>query len=110
MRAILDTVATQTQMLAIVLASDDAASFATVDPSTHQAILVCETNAIRWRADGTAPTRSGENIGTLMASGDSLILTGADYNDFLKQFQIINAAAGSNGAIRGAGLTGINKA
>jgi hypothetical protein len=49
-------------------------------------------------------------MGMLMAVGDELKLIGADYQDFLRNFKIINAADGSNGAIRGAGISGIDSA
>jgi hypothetical protein len=100
-------VASQTQQLTITLADDNAAGFSTVQPTTHQAILTCEGNAIRWRADGTSPTAT---VGTRMAAGDTLILMGSDYNDFLKLFKIVNDTAGSNGTISGAGFSGLNMA
>ena len=97
----------QTGILSITLADNDAAGFSSVPVTTTQAFLVAETNAIRWRADGTDPTAS---VGVLMAVGDQLSLTGADYHDFLQNFKIVNAVAGSNGAIQGAALTGLNSA
>jgi hypothetical protein len=100
----------QIQVLSITLADNAASGFSSISTSTHQAILKCETNAIRWRADGTAPTNTGGNMGMLMAVGDELKLIGADYQDFLRNFKIINAADGSNGAIRGAGISGIDSA
>lgn len=45
-----------------------------------------------------------------MAVGDTLILMGSDYNDFLKLFKIVNDTAGSNGTISGAGFSGLNMA
>jgi hypothetical protein len=45
-----------------------------------------------------------------MAAGDELKLMGSDYQDFLRNFKIINAADGSNGTIRGAGFSGLDLA
>ena len=100
----------QTQMLTIALSDDNAAGFSSISNTTHQAILRCETNSIRWRADGTAPTNTGGDTGTLMTAGDELKLMGSDYQDFLRNFKIINAADGSNGTIRGAGFSGLDSA
>ena len=100
----------QTQMLTIALSDDNAAGFSSISNTTHQAILRCETNSIRWRADGTAPTNTGGNTGTLMAAGDELKLMGSDYQDFLRNFKIIYAADGSNGTIRVAGFSGLDLA
>ena len=102
--------ATQVQMQTIILADNDAHGFSSISNTTHQAILRCEDQSIRWRADGTSPTNSGSNRGTLMAAGDELKLMGGDYQDFLRNFMIINAADGSNGTIRGAGFSGLDSA
>jgi hypothetical protein len=105
-----DSMPSQVQVLSIVLDDNTAVGFTSISTTTHQAILKCETNSIRWRADGVAPTNTGNNMGMLMAAGDELKLIGADYQDFLRNFKIINAADGSNGAIRGAGISGIDSA
>jgi hypothetical protein len=102
--------ATHVQVLSIALSDDNAAGFSSISNTTHQALLRCETNSIRWRADGTAPTNTGGNIGILMTAGDELSLMGSDYQDFLRNFKIINAADGSNGTIRGAGFSGLDSA
>ena len=102
--------ATQLGILSITLSDDNAASFSAVPKGTTQALLVCESNSIRWRADGTAPTRTGSDTGTLMAAGDTLSFMGSDYGDMLRRFQVINAGAGSNGTIRGAAFSGLDRA
>jgi hypothetical protein len=89
------------------LADDTAATLGTIPTGTTQAILVCEDNAIRWRADGTSPTASS---GIPMNVGDVMLFVGNDYGDFLRKMEIINQVAGANGAIEGAALTGYDRA
>lgn len=99
--------ANHVEMLSIVLADDAAAGFASVDLRTTQAILTCEGNAVRWRADGTDPTAT---VGVLMAVGDTVSFMGAGYHDLLTKFRIVNDSAGSNGTIQGAGFDGLDRA
>ncbi len=98
--------ATQTQQLTIELADDSAKGFTSVEATTHQAFLVCEDNAIRWRSDAE-PTAS---VGTPMSPGDNIALMGSDYGDFLRNFKIINQTPGQNGKITGAGFSGLDRA
>lgn len=102
----ISSVATHNEML-VITGSDSAAGFASVAPTTHQALLVCEDKAIRWRADGTDPTSS---VGVLMQAGDSLSLMGSDYQDMMRRFKIINVVSGQVGKIQGAGFSGLDRA
>jgi hypothetical protein len=97
----------QTGHLDTTKADDNAGSIGTIPIRTTQAIITCEDNAIRWRADGTAPTAA---VGTLMNVGDVLTLAGNDYNAFLNRFSFINAVAGANGNLQAALLDGFDRA
>ena len=48
--------------------------------------MTCEGNAIRWRADGEAPTGA---IGHSLAKDDSISFTGADYRHLIENMQLI---------------------
>jgi hypothetical protein len=52
----------------------------------RKAIISVNTNSIRWRADGTAPT---DTVGHLIEAGGFLSLTGANYRSMLAQIQFI---------------------
>jgi len=55
--------------------------------------ITCETDAVRWRADGTDPTTSE---GHQLASGDSISFTGANYRQLLEKIRfskVTNTAA-----------------
>lgn len=54
------------------------------------AIITVETDQVRWRADGTAPT-SAE--GHLMNVGDVLNLTDKNYSSFLTNLKFIRVTA-----------------
>lgn len=97
----------QTENLVITATDDTATAFSSVATLTTQAILRCEDNALRWRADGTAPTAT---VGARMDVGDVLLFMGNDYNALLKRFQIINLTTGSNASIEGPGLDGFDRA
>jgi hypothetical protein len=86
---------------------DTAGGLGTIGPSVTQASLKCEDNALRWRADGTAPTN---DVGKLMNVGDELLLVGNDYGSFLNAFSFINDADGSNARIQGPLLDGFDRA
>lgn len=48
--------------------------------------ITTETDAIRWRPDGTAPTSS---VGHVLAVNDSISFTGADYSNLLANIKFI---------------------
>ncbi len=54
--------------------------------TVKRAVISVETDAVRWRADGTAPT-SAE--GHLLNVGDYLNLVDADYTSFLSAIHFI---------------------
>jgi hypothetical protein len=97
----------QRQHIAVTASDDSATTLGTITSTVTQALLRCEDNPLRWRADGTSPTAS---VGTRMDPGDVLVLSGNDYNDFLKNFEFINLTAGSNSSLEGAGLDGFDRA
>jgi D-serine deaminase-like pyridoxal phosphate-dependent protein len=86
---------------------DSAGGIGTIPTTTSQAILKCEDNALRWRADGTAPTAT---VGKRMDVGDELLLVGNHYGTFLEQFSYINLTPGSNASLQIVFLTGFDRA
>tara|TARA_Y100000310_G_scaffold329089_1_gene398333 strand:- start:2374 stop:2676 length:303 start_codon:yes stop_codon:yes gene_type:complete len=94
-------------LAAIALSDDAAAAFSSVPTGTTQAILTVETNAVRLGDTGSVPTAT---TGLLLNPGDSLVLVGNDYGDFLRNLNIINNTAGSNGVLRGVFMTGYDRA
>jgi hypothetical protein len=96
-----------TGIAAVALSDDNAASLGTIPTGTTQAILGCESNAIRVGDSGSVPTATS---GYLMNPGDVLALVGNDYGDFLRNLQIINNTSGSNGELRGFYMTGYDRA
>ena len=86
---------------------DNAGSLGTIPTGTTQAILTCEDNSLRWRADGTAPTAS---VGVRMDVGDKMTLSGNDYGDFLRNFSYINLNSGSNASLQISFLNGFDRA
>lgn len=94
-------------LAALVLAADTAAAFDSDPPiSATQAILRCETNAVRIGSVDQVPTAS---TGLLMNPGDVLDVSGNDFRTFFKSFRAINAVAGANGVLRGIFYTGFDK-
>ena len=65
------TALTVTNAMALTVCSGDATC--TADVGRTQAFVTVETNPIRWRADGTAPTTT---IGHLANAGASITITG----------------------------------
>lgn len=63
----------QTVTNAAVRTACQGSATCTADVSTNQAFLSVETNPIRWRADGTAPTTA---IGHLANAGATITLVG----------------------------------
>jgi hypothetical protein len=96
----------QTGRIAVTLSDDNAASLGTIPKPTTQAILACEDNAIRIRADGTDPTASA---GLTLFPGDILNLFGGNWENFLRNAKIINDTAGANGRIEGISFSGISR-
>jgi len=97
----------QTGYVDVTKTGDTAGGLGTIVVGTTQAVLKCEDNALRWRADGTAPTN---DVGKLMHPGDELLLVGNDYGDFLRAFSFINDADGSNARIQGPLMDGFDRA
>lgn len=58
----------------------------TVPTDSDYCIVQAQDQNCRWRSDGTAPTAS---VGSLLASGDSIIVRRAQYTNF----KIIETAA-----------------
>ena len=54
--------------------------------TVRRIFVTCETDAVRWRADGTAPTSS---VGHVMAAASSLSFTGANYKHLIANIQFI---------------------
>jgi len=51
-----------------------------------RAFITVETDAVRWRADGTAPTATE---GHVIAAADSISFTGGNYRQLLENIQFI---------------------
>ncbi len=58
--------------------------------------ITCETQPVRWRADGTDPTST---TGHVLAKDDSISFTGADYRQLLEKIKFIATALG-DGALK----------
>ena len=70
---------------------DDASP--TLPGQCKRVYITSETDAVRWRADGTAPSASE---GHVLAVNDSISFTGANYRQLLENITFIkvtNAAA-----------------
>lgn len=86
---------------------DNAGSIGTIPTGTTQAILKCEDNSLRWRADGTAPTAS---VGKRMDVGDEVLFVGNDYGDMLRNFSYINLTSSANASIQASFFSGFDRA
>ncbi len=95
-----------TGLAAISLSDDAAAGFSSVPTGTTQAFLKCESNNVRLGDASSVPTAS---TGYLWSVGETLAFVGNDYGDFLRNLRIINATAGSNGAIKGVFENGFDR-
>ena len=62
----------------------------TLPDACNRAYLTAETDAVRWRADGTAPTTTE---GHVLAVNDSISFTGANYRQLLEKIQFIKQTA-----------------
>lgn len=58
--------------------------------TVRRAFFTVETDAVRWRSDGTAPTTTE---GHVMAVNTSLSFTGANYRQLLKDIQFIRVTS-----------------
>ena len=54
--------------------------------TVRRCLITSETDAVRWRADGTAPTATE---GHVMAKDTSLSMTGANYSQWINSVQFI---------------------
>ena len=68
----------------------------TLPDKAKRAFITAETQAVRWRADGTAPTA---DEGHVLAADDSISFTGANYRQLLENIQFIATSAG-DGALK----------
>ena len=80
------TLAVSTTAVGLASASPAITAGATV----HRAIITVETDSVRWRADGTAPTSTE---GHLLYVGNALQLVDANYESFLRAIQFIRVTA-----------------
>jgi len=55
--------------------------------------ITSETDAVRWRADGTAPTATE---GHVLAKDDSISFTGANYRQLLENIQFIKVTTAAS--------------
>jgi len=54
--------------------------------TVRRCLITTETDAVRWRADGTAPT---DTEGHLIPTGTSISMTGANYKQWISKVQFI---------------------
>ena len=74
----------------------------TVTARARSAVIVCENDDVRWRADGTSPTAS---VGTLLRQGASFILRGESN---LKNIEFIRTS--TDAVVHGAFFSDLNDA
>jgi len=63
----------------------------TLPARAKRAFITCEDNQVRWRADGTAPTK---DEGHSLAADDSISFTETDYRQLLERIQFIRTDDG----------------
>ena len=63
----------------------------TVPPGSRMALINCDTQAVRWRDDDTAPTAS---VGMYMTAGDGVLIYVGNLNKL--QFIEVTASAAVN--------------
>ena len=68
----------------------------TLPAKCNRIYITCETQPVRWRADGTDPTST---TGHILAKDDSISFTGANYRQLLEKIRFIATAAG-DGALK----------
>lgn len=56
-----------------------------------RAYITCETQQVRWRADGTAPSATE---GHILGKDDSISFTGANYRQQLEKIEFICTSSG----------------
>lgn len=56
------------------------------DRTVRRVLITTETDAVRWRADGTAPTNL---IGHVLAKDETLSFTGANYKQLISAIKFI---------------------
>lgn len=82
------TLAVSTAAVGLVASADP------VLPAKCKRIFItAETQAARWRADGTAPTSTE---GHVLAKDDSISFTGANYRQLLENIKFIATASGDS--------------
>lgn len=68
----------------------------TLPARANRAYITCETQPVRWRADGTDPTATE---GHTIAKDDSISFTGINYRQLLERITFIATSAG-DGALK----------
>lgn len=68
----------------------------TLPGKAKRAYITCETQPVRWRDDGDAPTATE---GHVLAKDDSISFLSANYRQLLEKIQFIATAAG-DGALK----------
>ena len=58
----------------------------TIPSGAKRVYITTETDAVRWRADGTAPT---DAVGHLLPKDDSISFTGANYRSLIENIRFI---------------------
>jgi len=82
------TLAVSTSAVTLV---DDASP--TLPAKCKRALITCETQIARWRADGTDPTATE---GHAIAANDSISFTSSNYRQLLENIKFIQTAAGAS--------------
>lgn len=79
---------------AVLAVSNTAVGLASSTPAlpakAKRVYITCETDAIRWRADGTDPT---DSEGHPLAANASISFTGANYRSLLESIKFIRVTA-----------------
>ena len=73
-------------LYAVKAVSSTAVALPTIPTSAKRVYITTETDAVRWRADGTAPT---DSVGHLLPKDDSISFTGANYRSLLDNIKFI---------------------
>lgn len=66
--------------------SNTAVALPTIPAKAKRVYITSETDAVRWRADGTDPTAA---VGHVLAKDDSISFTGANYRSLLENIRFI---------------------
>ena len=81
--------ATLTVSTTVVTLAADASP--TLPDRAKRAFITCEDNQVRWRSDGTDPTKTE---GHSLAADDSISFTGIDYRQQLENMRFIRTDDG----------------